>query len=141
MSFPITVTFRDIGHSDSVEAHVRRKAEKLGRLFSGIMHCDVAIEAPHRHHTHGNHYRVRIHLGLPGDSVIIGGKEAVDRTFEDLHAAIEVAFDQAGRTVVEHGRQRRSRIHEGRRARDEAFGAGAEKQSEEEVDERLPFIA
>jgi ribosome-associated translation inhibitor RaiA len=112
MSFPISVTFRDIGHSDSVEEQIRRKAEKLGRLFSGIIRCDVAIEAPHRHHLHGNHYRVRLHLALAGETLVVGGKEGVDPTFEDLHAAVELAFDQATRMIVERGRHRRARIHE-----------------------------
>ena len=115
MAFPISVTFRGMAHSDPVEAHIRHKAERLSRWATGIVSCIVTVDVPHRHHLHGNRYRVRILVTLPGETVVVGhraGHEAdADRAYQDLHAAIETAFDDAGRMMVEVGDRRRARMH------------------------------
>ncbi|MES2370216.1 MAG: HPF/RaiA family ribosome-associated protein [Pseudomonadota bacterium] len=48
MKTPLQITFRDIEHSDALEAHIREKAEKLETVFEPIMSCRVVVEMPHR---------------------------------------------------------------------------------------------
>jgi ribosome-associated translation inhibitor RaiA len=105
--FPVMITFRDMDPSESVEDQIRRSAEKLGRYSSRIRQCSVSVDVPHKHHVHGYHYRVRIQLALPGGDVVIGQHGDDQRVSTDLHAAIDTAFDEAGRVVAE--RQRRYR--------------------------------
>ncbi len=101
------VTFRDIPHSDAVEAYVRKKAQKLEHRLERVRSCRVAVESPHRHHVHGRHYRVRIQLGVPGHELVVG-RPHLDRSHEDLYAAIDCAFDDALRVLSEHARRRRA---------------------------------
>jgi hypothetical protein len=44
MTFPVTITFRDIQQSDFVEQHVQRKADKLAQTFPRILACDVVFD-------------------------------------------------------------------------------------------------
>ena len=115
MAFPITVTFREMAHSDDVEEHIRKKAAKLDRWAHGILNCSVALEVPHRHHQHGNQYRVRIVVTLPRETVVVGHRACPetdrDHSYQDPHAAIEAAFDEARRQLVEIGDRRRALMH------------------------------
>ncbi len=108
MSFPITVTFRGIEHSEAIDAYVRKKAAKLDRWANDVQICRVAIESPHKRHVHGNRYHVRISLAVPGDAVFVGRPTALDPRTEDLYATVDTAFDDAGRCLVEYTRRLRS---------------------------------
>ncbi len=110
--FPVHITFRDFGTSESAEAQIRRHAAKLSRLGARITHCNVSVEVPHKHHEHGNHFRVRIQLALPGEELVIAPHADVNHGLADLHAAVDQAFDDARRALVE--RERRHRTEERR---------------------------
>lgn len=116
MTFPVHISFRDLGPSSALEQHIRRKAEKLQRWSRFVDYCDVAIESPHKRHAHGNHFRVRIHVGVPGEDIVIDQGHTAERATEDAHALIDVAFDDAGRVISERMRRRRERTKP-RRAR------------------------
>ncbi|MGA9165610.1 MAG: HPF/RaiA family ribosome-associated protein, partial [Thiobacillus sp.] len=60
MKTPLQITFRDIEHSDALEAHIREKAEKLETFFEPIMSCRVVVEMPHQHKQQGKFFSVRI---------------------------------------------------------------------------------
>lgn len=113
MSFPITVTFRGVEHSETIDAYIRKRAAKLERWSEEIHVCRVAVEAPHKRHVHGNRYHVRISLAVPGDAVFVGRPTDTDPRTEDLFAAVDGAFDDAMRSLVEHMRRQRSHRHEG----------------------------
>ena len=53
MDIPLTISFRNMTPSASVENQVREKAEKLGSFCDRITSCRVIVEAPHRHHHKG----------------------------------------------------------------------------------------
>jgi ribosomal subunit interface protein len=107
MHTPIQITFRDVQHSDAIEQYVRTRAEKLDGLASRIVSCHVALELPHRHSQRGRHYRVRIDVHVPGGDVVVGNTHEDDRNEEDLYAAIDAAFDQAGRQLQDLVRRQR----------------------------------
>lgn len=97
MAAPVQVTFRDIPHSDSVEAHVQKRAAKLETFFDRLMTCHVVVEAPHRHKKHGQRYHVRIDMHVPGRELVVSRNPEDDR--EDLHATVDGAFGDAERVL------------------------------------------
>ena len=102
MAVPVQVTFRDIPHSDAVAAHVEKRASKLETFSDRLTRCHVVVAAPHRHHRHGKRYQVRLDLHVPGKELAIS--KTLDEMKEDLHAAIDDAFNDAERVLEEHER-------------------------------------
>jgi cold shock CspA family protein len=96
--------------SEAIEAYVRKRAEKLEDFTSDIMSCRVAIEIPHRHKLHGYHFRVRIDLKLRGAELVVGRDPAERKEHEDVHAAIDAAFDTAKRLIEDFVRKRRGDV-------------------------------
>lgn len=68
--------------SEAVAARVQKEAEKLGKYFDRITSCLVVIEAPHKHHHHGEPFHVRIELGVPGKELVVTQKPTVRAILE-----------------------------------------------------------
>jgi ribosomal subunit interface protein len=98
MPVPLKVTFRNFSSSEAVEDAVRERVAKLAQLFSRIRHCDVMLEAPHRHRRRGNSFHVRIELGVPGKELVVA-RESADEAHSDIYVAIRDAFEAAGRQL------------------------------------------
>jgi ribosome-associated translation inhibitor RaiA len=107
MNIPVQITYRDFDHTDALDAFVRRHVEKLGGLGVRVMHCRVALESPHRHKSHGRHYRVRIDLSIPGGTLLVDRSPNNRHQGEDAYSAIDDAFDHASRMLTDHERRRR----------------------------------
>jgi ribosomal subunit interface protein len=99
MDLPTQLTFHDIERTEALEAYVRMRSEKLHTFHSSILACRVALEAPHRHQRHGNAYRVRIDISVPGRELCVNRAAQKDI---DLYAAIDAAFDHAARVLKDH---------------------------------------
>jgi cold shock CspA family protein len=110
VQLPLQITFRGMPHSDALEAHVRRRAEKLDRLFERLTSCRVVVEAGHRHHRHGNHYRVSIDMGVPRGELAVARAPGDKRELEDAHAAVDSAFDDAERRLEDWARRLRGEV-------------------------------
>ena len=104
MAFPVQITFRDIPHSDGVEAQVQRHTAKLATFHDRVVRCHVVLEEPHRHHRHGKRFHVRIDLVVPGRELVVT-RAASDDT-EDLYVLVEAAFADATRLLEEHAAMR-----------------------------------
>jgi ribosomal subunit interface protein len=102
MKTPLQITFRDIEHSDAIEAHIREKAEKLETFFEPIMSCRVVVEMPHQHKNQGKFFNVRIDIGVPGSEIVVNR----DR-HEDVYVALRDAFDAAKRQLDDYSRRLR----------------------------------
>jgi putative sigma-54 modulation protein len=100
MTIPIRISFHGIDKTDTIEEYVRRRAEKL-ESHGRIVGCHVTLEAPHRHKSHGRHYRVRIDLTVPGEELVVDRCPDEGRTYEDLYASIDLAFDHARKRLRE----------------------------------------
>jgi ribosomal subunit interface protein len=103
MKTPLQITFRDIEHSDTLEAHIREKAEKLETFFEPIMSCRVVVEMPHQHKHQGKFFNVRIDIGVPGSEIVVNR----DRHEEDIYVALRDAFDAAKRQLDDYSRRLR----------------------------------
>lgn len=113
MQIPLQITIRDVEQSDALETHIREKAEKLDDFFNHIMSCRVVVEMPHKHHSQGKHFNVRIDIGVAGGEIVVNRDKA-----EDVYVALRDAFDAAKRQVQEYARKIRGEVkkHESRRA-------------------------
>ncbi len=108
MQSPLRITMRDLPPSEAIEGHVRTHAAKLDKLCSRLTACHVTIETPHRHKTHGNHYRVRIDLAVPGGELVVDRDRTESKEHEDAYAAVDAAFEGAERVLRDHARRQRA---------------------------------
>ena len=105
MQVPLQIAFEHIGHSDALEAAVRKEAQRIERFYDRITSARVVIARPqHRHHK-GDTYCVRIHIAVPGGKHIdITRDPAMTGRHEDVHVTIRDAFDAAGRQLQDQVR-------------------------------------
>lgn len=107
---PLQVTFRNLDHSDAVEAKIREKVEKLCTFHSAIMSCRVSVEQLHRHHQQGNHFHVRIDLKVPGHELIAGREPDANHAYTDVYVAIRDAFDAMRRQLEDLARHQQGQV-------------------------------
>jgi ribosomal subunit interface protein len=110
MQLPLQITFRNLEHSDAIEANVREKAAKIERFAEHITSCRVIVEAPHKHHHKGVIYRVKIDITLPGKEIVVNHHSDEHHAHEDVYVAIRDAFDAATRQLEDYARQRRGKV-------------------------------
>lgn len=97
MRIPLQVTFRNIPHSEAIEANITEKAKKLDRFFDRIMGCRVVVEESQRRHRQGKLFSVRVDVTVPGKELAVTREEN-----EDVYVAVRDAFDSAVRRLEEH---------------------------------------
>ena len=110
MQIPLQITFRNLDHSDFIEANIREKAAKLERYADKITSCRVVVEAPHKHHQKGVIYLIKIDITLPGSEIVVKHHSDEHHAHEDVYVAIRDAFDIARRQIEDYTRQRRGRV-------------------------------
>jgi ribosome-associated translation inhibitor RaiA len=130
---PTQVTFRGLPHSESLEAEIRERADRLEQFYAGIVRCRVLVEIPHRHRQTGRHFHVRVEVTVPGaDALVISHEPSLygnlkdfegeaarkDNEIEAVHryasAAVHEAFDAARRRLEDLAREQRGavKVHE-----------------------------
>ena len=112
MRVPLQITFRGMDSSAALEAHVRRCAARLDRYFPRLTSCHVVVELSHRRHLQGKQYRVSIDMIVPRGELATTHAPARDRNFEDAHAAVDDAFDDAARRLEDWANRRIDRRHQ-----------------------------
>lgn len=110
MQIPLQITFKNLDHSDAIEAELREKAVYLERFASDIMSCRVVVEAPHKHHHKGNIYHVSIDITLPGEEIVANRRPDEHQAHEDVFVAIRDAFDNARRQLEDYVRKQRGKV-------------------------------
>jgi len=135
MTLPLQITFRNIEHSDRIEAKVREEAAKLERFYSPIMSCRVVVEAPEHRRRYGELHHVRIDLGVPGGELVVKHEPSlhgsipeeeqktakhleVDAPHKHVKVAVRDAFRSARRQLEDYARRQRGdvKIHETQKA-------------------------
>ncbi len=115
MQKPLQITFKDLDHSDTLEAMVRERAERLGRFHPAIIGCRVVVEAPYRS-AEGTRppLGVTVEVEVPGRPMIVareaadrvdskGGQAAVvGRVFEAAQRQLQDAVDVQKAEVKQH---------------------------------------
>jgi ribosomal subunit interface protein len=114
---PIQITWRDIPQSDAVESVIREKADKLDKFFDKIISCRVLVESSHKRHHHGNLYRIRIELEVPGGQVVVTRDAGDKHAHEDIYVTLRDSFNAARRQLQDYADVRRGHVkhHNNRR--------------------------
>ncbi|MDA8093202.1 MAG: HPF/RaiA family ribosome-associated protein [Betaproteobacteria bacterium] len=109
MQIPLQITFKDVGPSEAIEAHIREKAEKLELFYDRIMGCRVVVGMIQKHQHQGKLYNVRIDVTVPGGEFVINRDRA-----EDIYVALRDGFDAAKRKLEDYARRQRgdTKLHE-----------------------------
>lgn len=108
------IRFVGMEASDAVASAAREKAAKLELFCPEIMACHVVVELPHRHHTQGRRFAVRLDLTLPGREL---AATRVER--EDVYLALRDAFDDMKRQVEHAMRHLQDRTKQARAGAEE----------------------
>lgn len=106
MQVPLQITFRGVAPSDSVEAMIRERAERLERFNHHIIRCHVTVDQPHRHRSTGRPFSIHIDITTRGGSVVLT-KDPTDRDHEQFAVVVRDAFEAAARQLEEEARRRR----------------------------------
>jgi len=110
MKLPLQITFRNLEPTETLEEHIRKKAEKLEQYNDQIMSCRVVIEANHKHQHKGNLYHISIDITLPGNEIVVS-KDAHDKqSHQDAYVAIRDAFDAAKRQLEDRTRRMKKKV-------------------------------
>lgn len=110
MQLPLELTFRDMDHSDAMEAKIRERAEKLDRFHDHIMSCRVMVEAPHKHNHKGKIYHVSLDVTVPGTELVVNRDPKDNHAHEDAYVAIRDAFDAMERQLEAHANKKRGEV-------------------------------
>lgn len=110
MQQPVQITFKEIEHSDAIEARVREHVAKLEKFHDPIISCHVVVEAADRHSRHGGLYHVRLDISVPGDEIVVSHQGPKDQAHEDVYVALRDAFRAARRQLKSSLRKKRGRV-------------------------------
>lgn len=110
MQQPLQITFRNIPRSESIEAAIREKADKLDQFFDKIMSCRVIVESPHSHQHQGRLYLVSVDVTVPGTELVANRSPDKHHAHEDAYVAIRDAFDAAKRQLQDYKRKLEGKV-------------------------------
>lgn len=113
MKLPLQITFRNVDHSEAVEAKIRERAEKLEIYHKYIMSCRVAVEERHKHHQQGNLFHIRLDVKVPDRELVVSREPDERHAHEDIYVAIRDVFDAMKRQLEEYAdqQQRQVKLH------------------------------
>jgi cold shock CspA family protein/ribosome-associated translation inhibitor RaiA len=107
MQVPLQITFKEVDHSDAVEAKIRERVDRLDQYYSRIISCRVVISKTNRHHHTGNLFTIHVDLRVPGDEISISRDSGLDHAHKDIYVSIRDAFDAAKRALEDYVRRKR----------------------------------
>ncbi len=112
MQVPLKISYRHMDASEALSALIAEETEKLEQVCDRITSCRVTVEQPHLHHRKGRHFRVRVDVGIPGASIVVGRDRTHDWHHRDARAAVYDAFKSAERQLHDRiGRARALTAH------------------------------
>ena len=76
MQQPTQVTFQRMQPSEALEAAIDKQVTKLERFFKRITSARVQVSQAHRRHRLGRLFRVKVHLAVSGDELVVDHEHA-----------------------------------------------------------------
>lgn len=113
MDIPIEIVFHNMPSSETVEAEIRDRVDKLDRLYEHLTGCRVSVEQLHRRHQTGNLYDIHIELRVPGSELAVTREphRARERFADpDLGVALRDAFRTAERRLLDYKRRQHGEV-------------------------------
>jgi ribosome-associated translation inhibitor RaiA len=99
------ITFHNLGPSEAIESHVRRRLADLEKLFPRIIGSDVVIEAPQKRKLSGRAFKIHLKVAIPGPDIDVTRDIEQGAASDYVNLAIHDAFTAAGRILVERKRE------------------------------------
>lgn len=132
MLIPVQVTFHGLMPSESLRDLVNDEAAKLEHLYRDVVSCRVSVERLSGGHRHGNPFRVRIDLAVPGKRLVVDSQPNTHRALDnaediatsksnevspqhkDVALATRDAFRKVARQLQDYARRQRGdvKVHE-----------------------------
>jgi len=97
---PVQISYHGLEPSDALNDLIHTQAAHLERVSDRILSLRVHVDAPHHHRRHGNHYRVRIDLTVPGREIVVGHDADQRSGDEDAYRAVRRAFESIRRRLT-----------------------------------------
>ena len=116
MRVPLELSCVNIERTDSLEALVRKGADKLERVCAYIVSCRVSVERPQRHQRTGSPYRVRVNVRVPPGHDLVSKREAGEGGMhEELGTVVRQVFQAMQRQLQGLAEKQRGDVkaHEG----------------------------
>src|SRR5262245_3158992 len=111
MQVPLTMTFRNVTKSTSLEALIRKQATKLERVCSHLVSCRISVEKPQSHQKSGSSFRVRLDVTVPPEHELVAVRDAGEG---DLHqrlpTVVRQAFDATQRQLKKLTERQRGKV-------------------------------
>lgn len=105
MAIPVQISYRDMQHSEALDALIERETAKLERYFHRITGVRVVVE--HAYRRAGSPFHTHIILNVPGEDIFINHEETEsEAAFKDPVTAIRSAFKKAKRQLQDYVRVR-----------------------------------
>jgi len=107
MQVPLDVAYENgLEPSASLQTRIEREAAKLERFSDRITACHVALVGRSGKRRHGDLFRVRLRLTVPGRAdIIVDRNPDADHAHEDPYVAVRDAFSAARRRLQDHVRR------------------------------------
>ena len=99
MQRPPQITFKDIGHSDAIEARIHERIAKLEEISVDIVGCQVRVRAPHRRQHKGKQYVIDLDVQMPASTLHLDRRPGDDEAHTDITIAIRDTFEAMERKL------------------------------------------
>lgn len=103
-----TVVGREVSVSDFMWNAIYDHVSRLDRFFDRIIHCEVGISSPHRHHRKGKVFHIRVRLKIPGQDIIVNREPERSTEHEDFYLALNDVFKVVTRKLQDRARKMRT---------------------------------
>jgi len=111
MQVPLTITFRNVTKSTSLEALIRKQAAKLERVCSHLVSCRISVEKPQSHQKSGSSFRVRLDVTVPPDHELVTVRNAGEGDLhQPLPTVVRRAFDATQRQLKKLTERQRGKV-------------------------------
>ena len=113
MDTPLEIVFHNMPSSLKLESDIRKRVDKLDRLYEHLVGCRVSVEQLHRRHQTGNLFDVHIDMHVPGDELVVSHEphHARDKFADpDVGIAVRNAFKAAERQLLDFKRKQRGEV-------------------------------
>lgn len=108
MKIPPEITYRGVEKTNTIDALVQEKIQKLEEVCDYISGCHIAIEKPHDRPRSGSPFRVRLDITVPpGHEIVAESNPGEGKQYEALDVVIRDAFDAAQRQLKKLNEQQR----------------------------------
>ncbi len=110
MQVPLQITFKEVDHSDTLEARIRERVERLEQFFPRMISCRVVVSKANRHHHTGNLFNIHVDLRVPGEEISISRDPGLNKAHKDVYVCMRDVFDAARRALEDYARRQRREI-------------------------------